>query len=47
MISMMKTIFINYSEGSSIPKRSKKSDRKVRDSGRERQNYDNGRESAI
>ena len=46
IIGMIKTTFINHSERSSVPKRSKESYRKVRSSGRESR-IDNVRESAM
>ena len=46
IIGMMKTIFINHSERSSVPERSKESCRKVRSSGREPRT-DNVREFAM
>ena len=46
IIGMMKTIFIDHSERSLVPKRSKESYRKVRSSGREPRT-DNERESAM
>ena len=46
IMGMMKTIFINHSERSSVPKRSQESYRKVWNSGREPRT-DNVRESAM
>ena len=46
IIGMMKTIFVNHSEKSSVPERSTKSYRKIRSSGRAPRS-DNVRESAI
>ena len=46
IVGMMKTVFINYSERSSIPKKSQELYRKVRNSGRQPRT-NNARESAI
>ena len=44
---MMKTIFINHTERSSVTKRSQQSYRKVFDSGRDSTMHDSSRESAM